>query len=137
MKKVEWQDEYGELVPVCPYCNEWAYDKERCVFCGKPYEYWEPEDLPKPTVVEHEGFKIVQVPSNHIQIYDAKDGRLVYHASCTKKLTEDELREHADFLKKIRKGGAEKCVSCGETIPEGRQVCPGCEGGGRDGKIKP
>lgn len=22
-----------------------------------------------------------------------------------------------------------KCVSCGETIPEGRQVCPGCEGG--------
>jgi hypothetical protein len=25
-----------------------------------------------------------------------------------------------------------KCVSCGETIPEGRQVCPGCEGGKRD-----
>ncbi len=24
-------------------------------------------------------------------------------------------------------GGAETCVSCGETIPEGRQVCPGCE----------
>ena len=22
-----------------------------------------------------------------------------------------------------------KCVACGETIPEGRQVCPGCEGG--------
>lgn len=20
------------------------------------------------------------------------------------------------------------CVSCGEVIPEGRQVCPGCEG---------
>ena len=30
-----------------------------------------------------------------------------------------------------------KCVACGEIIPEGRQVCPGCEGGGRDGKIKP
>ena len=22
-----------------------------------------------------------------------------------------------------------KCVSCGDIIPEGRQVCPGCEGG--------
>jgi hypothetical protein len=22
----------------------------------------------------------------------------------------------------------EKCVACGETIPEGRQVCPNCEG---------
>ena len=30
-----------------------------------------------------------------------------------------------------------KCVACGGIIPEGRQVCPGCEGGGRDGKIKP
>ena len=24
---------------------------------------------------------------------------------------------------------AEHCVSCGENIPEGRQVCPACEGG--------
>ena len=26
---------------------------------------------------------------------------------------------------------AEKCVSCGEVIPEGRQVCPICEGSGK------
>ena len=24
---------------------------------------------------------------------------------------------------------AEHCIVCGEVIPEGRQVCPGCEGG--------
>ena len=24
-------------------------------------------------------------------------------------------------------GNAETCVACGEVIPEGRQVCPGCE----------
>lgn len=28
---------------------------------------------------------------------------------------------------------AEKCVCCGEIIPEGRQVCPACEGGAKDG----
>lgn len=24
---------------------------------------------------------------------------------------------------------ADRCVCCGDVIPEGRQVCPGCEGG--------
>ena len=24
-------------------------------------------------------------------------------------------------------GNADTCVACGEVIPEGRQVCPGCE----------
>lgn len=28
--------------------------------------------------------------------------------------------------------GAEKCVVCGESIPEGRQVCPNCEVGVND-----
>jgi hypothetical protein len=37
--------------------------------------------------------------------------------------------EAAEFLKQIK--SEETCVSCGETIPEGRQVCPGCEGGGK------
>lgn len=38
--------------------------------------------------------------------------------------------ETAEFLNKLK--SEETCVSCGETIPEGRQVCPGCEGGKRD-----
>lgn len=25
------------------------------------------------------------------------------------------------------KSNAEQCVCCGATIPEGRQICPGCE----------
>lgn len=24
---------------------------------------------------------------------------------------------------------ADRCVCCGDVIPEGRQVCPACEGG--------
>lgn len=27
---------------------------------------------------------------------------------------------------------ADRCVCCGEIIPEGRQVCPQCEGGAED-----
>lgn len=56
----------------------------------------------KPTVVDHEGYKIVQCTNNHIQIY--KDDRIVYHASCRKKMTEDELKEQVEFLKAIREG---------------------------------
>lgn len=26
----------------------------------------------------------------------------------------------------------ETCVACGDVIPEGRQVCPNCEGGDED-----
>lgn len=29
---------------------------------------------------------------------------------------------------------ADRCVCCGEIIPEGRQVCPQCEGGAEDEK---
>ena len=41
----------------------------------------------------------------------------------------------AELLKQLK--SEETCIACGETIPEGRQVCPGCEGGSKDGKIKP
>lgn len=29
----------------------------------------------------------------------------------------------------------DKCVICGEIIPEGRQVCPNCEGEGLVGRV--
>lgn len=35
--------------------------------------------------------------------------------------------ETTEFIKRLK--SEETCVVCGETIPEGRQVCPGCEGG--------
>ena len=36
-----------------------------------------------------------------------------------------------DQATKVNAAPDNKCVACGETIPEGRQVCPGCEGGKR------
>ena len=99
MKKVKWTWDFGVYVPLCPYCNELAYEQDHCVFCGKKYEWVEGKH--KPTVVEHNGYTIIQCTNNHIQIY--KDGRIVMHASCTKKMTEDELREQVAFLEDIRK----------------------------------
>ncbi len=57
------------------------------------------------------------------------------------KQTHDYIRYVIDQIaKEMLEGNTttdNKYVSCGETIPEGRQVCPGCEGGGKDGKNEP
>ena len=44
----------------------------------------------------------------------------------------DSLKNLADSLKEAAHvfENAEHCVCCGEIVPEGRQVCPGCETGG-------
>lgn len=54
--------------------------------------------------------------------YDANDKYLGYSIAYNIDRVAEEL---------IKGAGApdNKCVACGETIPEGRQVCPGCEGG--------
>lgn len=101
MRKVKWTWDMGVYVPLCPYCKELAYEEDHCVFCGKKY-IWVDSGKHKPTVVEHEGYKIIQCTNNHIQIY--KDDRIVMHASCTKKMTEEELKQQVDLLKTIREG---------------------------------
>lgn len=40
------------------------------------------------------------------------------------------LRRGANVMWKLN---AEHCVCCGAIIPEGRQVCPDCEKGAKDG----
>ena len=100
VKKVIWHSEYGEgLYPFCPHCNEFAYEQDKCVFCGKPYEWV--ESPVKPTVVEVDGYKVVQGSNNHINIFTA-DGRLVYHASCIVRKSEAELIELFRFYEDLR-----------------------------------
>ena len=89
MKKVKWRWDWGVYVPFCPYCDEPAYEKDHCVFCNKPYEWVEGKH--KATIVNVGEYTVVQCTNNHIHIY--KDEHMVMHASCTKKKTEDELRE--------------------------------------------
>ena len=38
--------------------------------------------------------------------------------------------EDVAYKRRRRMAGPERCVCCGEIIPEGRQVCPQCEKGG-------
>ena len=101
MKKIVWRSECGEgIYPFCPYCDELAYEKDKCVFCGKPYEWT--EDPAPPTIVEVGDCKVIQTSNNHIQIYNG-EGRLVYHATCTKKMTKEQLIEEYKFYEEIRK----------------------------------
>ena len=53
------------------------------------------------TQVEYDGYKAIQATNHHIMVY--KDGRIVMHSSCDVKKTEDELREHIEFVKGLRK----------------------------------
>ena len=100
IKKIVWRKEFGEgRYPFCPYCNEFAYEQDHCVFCAKKYEWVDEGE--KTTVVEHNGYIIIQCTNNHIQIY--KDGQIVLLASCTKKMTEEELKGQVAFLEMMRK----------------------------------
>lgn len=45
--------------------------------------------------IEHLGYTISQANNNHIMI--CKDDAMVMHINCSKKLTEDELKEQLDF----------------------------------------
>lgn len=97
MKKVKWRWDYGVYVPLCPYCGELAYEKDHCVFCNKEYEWVEGEH--KGTIVNVGEYTVVQATNNHIHIY--KGERMVRHASCTKKMTEEELKEMVAHYEQI------------------------------------
>lgn len=100
MEKVKWRRDWGSYAPFCPYCDELAYEKNRCVFCGKEYEWVEGKY--KPTIVEVGDYTIVQTTNKHIHIY--KGERMVMHSSCTKKKTEDELRQMVADFEQLTKG---------------------------------
>jgi hypothetical protein len=102
-KNIVWEKGYGEeLYPFCPYCGEFAYEQDGCCFCGKPYK-WVKEPV-RLTIVKVGGHKVIQTSNNHILIYNA-EGRIVYHASCTKKMTKRELKKQFNFYKELKRDG--------------------------------
>lgn len=101
LKPIKWKWDYGVYVPFCPYCGEPAYEKNKCFSCGKPYKWVEGEY--KPTEVQVGEYLVVQATNNHVHIY--KDGNLVFHSQCSRKLTEEELRKQVDFYKKFMEEG--------------------------------
>lgn len=93
MKKVKWRWDWGVYVPFCPYCDEPAYVKDQCAFCGRKYKWVDGKY--KPTVAVHKGYRAIQSTNNDITIYD-EDGDLVIHSACGRKYTEDELKIHIE-----------------------------------------
>lgn len=92
MRPVKWQKEYWDgRFPFCPYCNEFAYEKDHCVFCEKPYRWREPWRYKTRTVTVGE-YTVGQASNHHVMI--AKDGRMVYHASCTKRMSKRKLKDY-------------------------------------------
>ena len=102
MREVKWQWDWGVYAPFCPYCNETAYEEDHCVFCKKEYKWVDKSKSRKVTVGE---YTVVQASNNHIQII--KDGRMVFHASCTKQQSEEELKEYIAFYERLIGKGAD------------------------------
>lgn len=59
--------------------------------------------------LEHRGYVIVQSPRNH-HVMIGKEGRSVYHASYTRQLTEEELRQAVDEYITTEQHAAEKAA---------------------------
>ncbi len=49
--------------------------------------------------IEYKEYKISQSSNNHVSIF--KDGKMVFHASCTVKYKEENLKEILEFYLKL------------------------------------
>lgn len=89
---VNWKEEYEMIMPFCPRCNEPAYEKDHCVFCGQKYHY-----TPKPkgyedTIVEYKNYRATQIYGSW-SVYIERDNQVIQHWSCRGKISKDELLE--------------------------------------------
>lgn len=102
MKKVKWCWDWDAYVPLCPYCDEPAYEKDHCVFCKGKYK-WVDKSKDRKVIVGE--YTIVQASNKHIHVY--RGDRMVLHASCTKRLSKRKLRGYAKFCESIREEEAD------------------------------
>jgi hypothetical protein len=92
IKDVLWYLDCGVMVAHCPSCEELAYEENECVFCHQKYRY-----TPKPkgyedTVITIGEWEICQVYGSW-GVYITHNGKLIIHASCSQKLSEEKLKE--------------------------------------------
>jgi hypothetical protein len=100
MKKVEWLNEAdGGKYPFCPYCHEFAYEQDHCVFCGEEYAWTEGVRTRAVSIGE---YTVTQASNNNISII--KNDKLVYHAQCTAKLGYRRLKRCLEAYIDLEKG---------------------------------
>ena len=96
-KTVRWRWDSGVYVPFCPYCDELAYEHDKCAFCGEEYQ-WISGDY-KPTQVIVGEYIVCQGISKGIYLYKGAD--LVMHSTSTRTLTKKELIDQVDFYENL------------------------------------
>ena len=96
MKKVKWRWDWGCYIPLCPYCNEPAYEKDHCVFCEKEYKW---VDKSKEKIVTVGEYTVVQCSNKHVHIY--KGEHMVLHASCTKRRSKRQLKKFVSHYERL------------------------------------
>lgn len=99
IKMVNWYHDWGVLVPHCPSCDELAYGKERCVFCGQPY-LMTPKPIPKLEVYGDTLYAVMPSKTS-IYVFEQVTGALVCHQSVEGEWDKEKLKKH---LEKIEKG---------------------------------
>lgn len=94
MKKVKWKWDMGCYIAFCPFCGEPAYWEDHCEYCNKKYKWKEGRYKPREVVVGK--YTVVQTTSKAIYIYDGE--RIVYHASCAKKMSKRKLKGYVKLF---------------------------------------
>ena len=97
MKKVKWKWDMGCYIAFCPYCGEPAYWEDHCEYCNKKYKWKEGRYKPREVVVGK--YTVVQTSGKSIYIYYNDDNKLLYHSTCTKRLSKRQLK---GFVKQLK-----------------------------------
>lgn len=94
--KINFYEDWGVYIGHCPFCDELAYEKDHCVFCGAEFEELTEEDIQKEKEENHEievsknGRTLHQVGNS---VYEYCNGQFVSHWSCSRPHTKEELEE--------------------------------------------
>lgn len=105
-----------------------------CTDCGKTFRTPGQEQLCDSCKMKHrraaykkqmEGYKKPQVketPKPTVSLADEQKVERIYNA-----IHKDRYRQYGEIVNIIENTQADRCVCCGNIVPEGRLVCPICE----------
>ncbi len=101
-------------IKTCYECSKvFRTDNARQRKCPTCLNYKSPHFLMKPRKTQRAvGFPSIAEVSRIERIYNAVHGT---------------FKHYGDMVQLIRTTDADRCVCCGEVIPEGRMVCQDCE----------
>lgn len=67
-------------------------------------------------------YKKKESPKPEVSLADEQKVERIYNA-----IHKDRYRQYGEIVNIIENTKADRCVCCGDIVPEGRLVCPNCE----------